>query len=124
MPASPARLCTRLAFGAYGTDVTCWRGARVSPFTATSIQRSLPSNDITVAHHACRLGAPILLETGAGIDGSRVFTPREMELISIAFDASFTHMYAPGVRRHIKGSLAAGATMEEVMEILKLCVAQ
>lgn len=63
------------------------------------------------------------MATGAGIYGSRVFTPREMELISIAFDASFTHMYAPGVRRHVKGALAAGATIEEIMEVLKLCVA-
>jgi alkylhydroperoxidase/carboxymuconolactone decarboxylase family protein YurZ len=42
----------------------------------------------------------------------------------IAFDASYTHLYAPGTRRHIKGALAAGATVEEIMEVLKLCVAQ
>ena len=50
-----------------------------------------------------------------------VFTPKEAELLSIAFDASFTHMYAPGTRRHIKSALKAGATMEEIMEVLKLC---
>ena len=44
--------------------------------------------------------------------------------MSVAFDASYTHMYAPGTRRHIKGALAAGATMEEIMEVLKLCVVQ
>ena len=33
-------------------------------------------------------------------------------------------MYAPGMRRHIKNALKAGATMEEVMEVLKLCVVQ
>jgi alkylhydroperoxidase/carboxymuconolactone decarboxylase family protein YurZ len=33
-------------------------------------------------------------------------------------------MYAPGTRRHIRGALKAGATMEEVMEDLKICVAQ
>jgi alkylhydroperoxidase/carboxymuconolactone decarboxylase family protein YurZ len=33
-------------------------------------------------------------------------------------------MYAPGTRRHIKAALKAGATMEEVMEVLKLCVVQ
>lgn len=32
--------------------------------------------------------------------------------------------YAPGVRRHIKGALNAGATMEEITEILKLYVGQ
>ena len=35
------------------------------------------------------------MATGAGIYGSGIFTPRETELLSIAFDASFTHMYAP-----------------------------
>jgi len=29
-------------------------------------------------------------------------------------------MYAPGTRRHIKGALAAGATMEEIMEALQI----
>ncbi len=42
----------------------------------------------------------------------------------VAFDASYTHMYTPGTRRHIKGALKAGATMEEIMEVLKLCVVQ
>ena len=46
------------------------------------------------------------------------------ELLSIAFDASYTHMYAPGTRRHIKAALAHGATIEEIMEVLKLCVIQ
>lgn len=64
------------------------------------------------------------MATGAGIYKSGVLPAKEVELISIAFDASFTHMYSPGVRRHIKGALKAGASMEEVMEVLKLCVAQ
>jgi alkylhydroperoxidase/carboxymuconolactone decarboxylase family protein YurZ len=51
-------------------------------------------------------------------------SPKEVEPLGIACDASFTHMYAPGVRRHIKGALKAGATMEEIMEVLKLCVVQ
>jgi alkylhydroperoxidase/carboxymuconolactone decarboxylase family protein YurZ len=61
---------------------------------------------------------------GASIYGIGVFSAKEVELLSIAFDASFTHMYAPGTRRHIKNALKAGATMEEIMEVLKLCVAQ
>ena len=48
----------------------------------------------------------------------------EVELLSIAFDASFTHMYAPGTRRHIQNALKAGASIEEVFEVLKICVAQ
>jgi alkylhydroperoxidase/carboxymuconolactone decarboxylase family protein YurZ len=62
--------------------------------------------------------------TAIGIYGSNVFTPKEIELLSVAFDASYTHMYAPGTRRHIKGALKAGATIEEIMEVLKLCVVQ
>ena len=64
------------------------------------------------------------MATGAGIYGSGVMPAKETELLSIAFDASFTHMYAPGTRRHIHNALQAGATMEEIMEVLKLCVAQ
>ncbi|HEY2875916.1 MAG TPA: carboxymuconolactone decarboxylase family protein [Reyranella sp.] len=64
------------------------------------------------------------MATGVAIYASKIFTPKEVELLSIAFDASYTHMYAPGTRRHIKGALAAGATVEEIMEVLKLCVVQ
>jgi alkylhydroperoxidase/carboxymuconolactone decarboxylase family protein YurZ len=59
---------------------------------------------------------------GASIYRSGLFTPRFLELMSIALDASFTHMYAPGTRRHIKGALKAGATPEEIMTVLQLCV--
>lgn len=64
------------------------------------------------------------MSTAGGIYGSGVMPAKETELLSIAFDASFTHMYAPGTRRHIHNALAAGATIEEIMEVLKLCVAQ
>ena len=61
---------------------------------------------------------------GAGIYGSGVMPAKETELLSIAFDASYTHMYAPGTRRHIRNAMKAGATVEEIMEVLKLCVVQ
>ena len=64
------------------------------------------------------------MATGAGIYGSGVLPAKEIELLSIAFDASYTHMYAPGTRRHIHNALQAGATIEEIMEVLKLCVVQ
>jgi alkylhydroperoxidase/carboxymuconolactone decarboxylase family protein YurZ len=64
------------------------------------------------------------MATGGSVYGSHLFSAKEVELLSIAFDASYTHMYAPGTRRHIKAALKAGATMEEIMEVLKLCVAQ
>ncbi len=50
--------------------------------------------------------------------------PKELELLSIACDASYTHMYAPGTHRHIKRAFEAGATMGEIVEVLKLCVVQ
>lgn len=53
---------------------------------------------------------------------SGLFTQRFIELISVAVDASVTHMYAPGVRRHIKGALKAGATPAEIVTVLQLCV--
>jgi len=65
-----------------------------------------------------------IMAAGAGIYANKLFTPKEVELLSIAFDASFTHMYAPGTRRHIKGALAAGASIEEIFEVLKICVSQ
>jgi alkylhydroperoxidase/carboxymuconolactone decarboxylase family protein YurZ len=55
---------------------------------------------------------------------SGIFTPKLAELLSIAVDASITHMYAPGTRRHIQSALKVGATMEEIMEVFKICVAQ
>lgn len=60
---------------------------------------------------------------GVGVYQSGLLSAKDLELLSIAFDASITHMYAPGTRRHIKGALALGASMEEIMEVLKVCVA-
>ena len=64
------------------------------------------------------------MATGISIYTSGVLPAKDIELMSIAFDASFTHMYAPGTRRHIKNALTAGASVEEIFEVLKLCVAQ
>ena len=64
------------------------------------------------------------MATGGGIYAGGVFSAKDVELLSIAFDVSYTHMYAPGTRRHIKNALKAGATIEEIMEVLKLCVVQ
>jgi alkylhydroperoxidase/carboxymuconolactone decarboxylase family protein YurZ len=50
-----------------------------------------------------------------------VFPAKLVELIAIAVDASCTHLYTPGIRRHIQGALAQGVTIEEIMEVLKLC---
>lgn len=46
--------------------------------------------------------------TGAPIYDSKALSAKEVELLSIALDAAYTHMYAPGTRRHIRGALQAG----------------
>jgi alkylhydroperoxidase/carboxymuconolactone decarboxylase family protein YurZ len=53
---------------------------------------------------------------------SGILSPKLAELLSIAVDASITHMYAPGTRRHMQSALKLGVTMEEIMEVLKICV--
>jgi alkylhydroperoxidase/carboxymuconolactone decarboxylase family protein YurZ len=60
------------------------------------------------------------LAMGADLYGG-VLPPKLVELIAIAVDASCTHMYTPGIRRHVQSALAQGATAEEIMEVLKLC---
>jgi alkylhydroperoxidase/carboxymuconolactone decarboxylase family protein YurZ len=55
---------------------------------------------------------------------SGILTPKLAEFLSIAVDASITHMYAPGTRRHIQTALKLGATVEEIMEVFKICVSQ
>jgi len=52
---------------------------------------------------------------------SGVLPPKVLEFIAIAVDASCTHLYAPGVRRHIRKALELGATKEEITAVLQ-CV--
>lgn len=52
---------------------------------------------------------------------SGVLDPKTVEFIAIAVDASCTHLYAPGVRRHIRKALELGATKEEITAVLQ-CV--
>jgi alkylhydroperoxidase/carboxymuconolactone decarboxylase family protein YurZ len=47
--------------------------------------------------------------------------PKTYELIAIAVDAACTHLYAPGVRRHIARALDLGVTPAEIMAVLQ-CV--
>jgi len=61
--------------------------------------------------------------TALGLYQGGVMSAKDVELLSIAIDASITHMYAPGTRRHIKSAFKLGASMEEIMEVLKICTA-
>lgn len=50
---------------------------------------------------------------------SGVLEPKTLEFLAIAVDASCTHMYAPGTRRHIRKALELGATKEEIAAVLQ-----
>jgi len=61
------------------------------------------------------------LDMGLKPIAAGVLDPLTIEFIAIAVDASCTHLYAPGVRRHIRKALELGATSEEVLAVLQ-CV--
>lgn len=44
---------------------------------------------------------------------------KSRELIGLAVNAAVTHLHVPAVRGHIRAALRAGATSEEVMEVLE-----
>lgn len=50
---------------------------------------------------------------------SGVLEPKVFEFLAIAVDASCTHMYVPGTRRHIRKALELGATREEIAAVLQ-----
>lgn len=49
-----------------------------------------------------------------------VLSPKVKEIIYIAFDASATHMFLPGLRLHIDNALGYGATLEEIMAVFEI----
>ena len=53
-------------------------------------------------------------EVGGALD------PKLAAFLRLKLDVSATHMYAPGVRRHIRTALDLGATRAEVLEVIKL----
>jgi alkylhydroperoxidase/carboxymuconolactone decarboxylase family protein YurZ len=46
--------------------------------------------------------------------------PKLAAFVRLKIDVSATHLYAPGVRRHIKAAIELGATREELLEVIKL----
>lgn len=42
------------------------------------------------------------------------------EMILVAINAATTHLYAPGVRRHLRNAIKAGATQAELLEVIQL----
>ncbi|MDH6282469.1 carboxymuconolactone decarboxylase family protein [Prescottella agglutinans] len=51
---------------------------------------------------------------------SKHLSPQTVQLLCLALDVSCTHLYAPGVRRHIQDALKLGVTPQEIFEVLKL----
>lgn len=46
--------------------------------------------------------------------------PKVKELVYIAFDASATHLYVPGLKLHMQNAVRLGATAGEIMEVLAI----
>ena len=61
------------------------------------------------------------LDMGMTPVATGVLDPLTLEFIAIAVDASCTHLYAPGVRRHIRKALELGATRQGILAVLQ-CV--
>lgn len=60
------------------------------------------------------------LDMGTHAARKGIIDPKTYEFLAIAVDASCTHMYSPGVKRHIAKALDLGATPEEIMAVLQL----
>lgn len=46
--------------------------------------------------------------------------PKVKEMIYIAFDASATHLYVPGLKLHLRNAVRLGATVDELVEVLSI----
>jgi alkylhydroperoxidase/carboxymuconolactone decarboxylase family protein YurZ len=51
---------------------------------------------------------------------SGALEPKVRELIEIAIDGAATHLFVPGLRRHVARAVELGATDAEIMEVLEL----
>lgn len=51
-----------------------------------------------------------------------VLEPKVKEFVYVAIDASTTHMFGDGTRGHMANAFKHGARVEELLEVLELCV--
>ncbi|WP_374666027.1 carboxymuconolactone decarboxylase family protein [Acinetobacter sp.] len=51
---------------------------------------------------------------------NKILPPLWVELLCIAGDATITHIWSPGMQRHMRAALALGASQEQIMEVLKI----
>lgn len=49
-----------------------------------------------------------------------VLAPKVKEFVYIAFDAAATHLYAPGLKLHMRNAVRLGATAAEIVEVLEI----
>ena len=67
-----------------------------------------------------RLGITSRSWIGRQIIGVR-FVQEQRRLCRLGYiNAATTHLWAPGVRRHMQNALREGATKEEILEVLQL----
>jgi alkylhydroperoxidase/carboxymuconolactone decarboxylase family protein YurZ len=53
-------------------------------------------------------------------DPAAVLDPKLEAFVRLAVDVSATHLYRPGVRRHIRAALDLGASRAEILEVITL----
>lgn len=53
-------------------------------------------------------------------EGHSHLDPKTKELVYCAIDCATTHLFAPGLKIHIRNAIEKGATPEEVMEVFEL----
>ncbi|GAA3884431.1 hypothetical protein GCM10022381_28260 [Leifsonia kafniensis] len=49
-----------------------------------------------------------------------VLDDKSRQLVHLSVAANAAHLYAPGTKRHVRAALAAGASTEEILEVLQL----
>lgn len=64
------------------------------------------------------------MATGVSVHAAGIFSAKPAGLLSIAFDSSHTDCMLRGRDGTFGGALAAGVTVEEIMELLRLYVVQ
>ncbi|MCW3151965.1 carboxymuconolactone decarboxylase family protein [Achromobacter spanius] len=75
----------------------------------------LRANPAFLSHYADYAGYPA--RTGP-------LTPRMVELVYVALDASATHLYEPGLATHLRMAREAGASEADVFDVLHLVTVQ
>lgn len=75
-----------------------------------------PAADVPDADHACHAYDAAAREAGP-------LSAKEREFIALAVCAAPDSLFTPGIRRHIRAAIAAGATRREIATVLQLAAA-